>query len=91
LELKNGAYEDFVVKITEGVPVKDCRIVLDNLEISAPNRNRGIGSLRQTSSPMHHICNPKIGGKYLVHPEAPATSLTHSQHGVPYRATKCIP
>ncbi|XP_044252912.1 calcium-activated chloride channel regulator 4-like [Tribolium madens] len=32
LELKNGAYEDFVIKITEGVPRKDCRIVLDNLE-----------------------------------------------------------
>ena len=33
LELRNGAYEDFVVRITEGVPVKDCRIVLDNLEV----------------------------------------------------------
>ncbi|EFA08980.2 calcium-activated chloride channel regulator 4 [Tribolium castaneum] len=32
LELKNGAYDDFVIKITEGVPRKDCRIVLDNLE-----------------------------------------------------------
>lgn len=37
LELKNGAYEDFVIRITEGVPRKDCRIVLDNLEVITRN------------------------------------------------------
>lgn len=33
LEMKNGAYEDLVIKVTEAVPVKDCRIVLDNLQV----------------------------------------------------------
>jgi hypothetical protein len=47
LELKNGAYEDFVVKITEGVPVKDCRIVLDNLEVKKPEKYVALSSLMQ--------------------------------------------
>lgn len=33
LELRNGAYDDFVIQVNEGVPIKDCRIVLDNVEV----------------------------------------------------------
>jgi hypothetical protein len=53
LELKNGAYEDFVVKITEGVPVKDCRIVLDNLEVKN----------RKNMSHCRRLCNDGANNK----------------------------
>ncbi|XP_030763099.1 calcium-activated chloride channel regulator 1-like [Sitophilus oryzae] len=32
LDLKNGAYEELVIKIADNVPESDCRIILENLE-----------------------------------------------------------
>lgn len=34
MELKNGAYEDLVIKVQENVPEKDCRNIIENLEVS---------------------------------------------------------
>lgn len=34
LELRNGAYEDLVIKIADNVPETDCRNILENLEVS---------------------------------------------------------
>lgn len=33
LELRAGAYEDFVIGITDSVPVADCKSILTNLEV----------------------------------------------------------
>lgn len=33
MELKSGAYEDFVITINENVPVDHCKSILNNLEV----------------------------------------------------------
>lgn len=33
LELKNGAYEDLVIKIADNVPQERCTQILENLEV----------------------------------------------------------
>lgn len=38
LEMKDGAYDDFVVSISDSVPVTNCRTILKNLEVSDPKR-----------------------------------------------------
>lgn len=34
LELKNGAYEELVVTVSDSVPVTNCKAILTNLEVS---------------------------------------------------------
>lgn len=34
LQLKNGAYEDLVIGVTDSVPATDCKKLLENLEVS---------------------------------------------------------
>lgn len=41
MELKNGAYENLVVKIQDNVPQEKCTLILENLEV----RNKEIYKL----------------------------------------------
>lgn len=34
LKLKNGAYEDLVVKVADTVPLQECTKIVENLEVS---------------------------------------------------------
>ena len=34
LELKNGAYNDLVISISESVPSNDCKSIIANLQVS---------------------------------------------------------
>lgn len=34
LELRNGAYEGFVITISDNVPVEHCKTILHNLEVT---------------------------------------------------------
>ncbi|XP_017782720.1 PREDICTED: calcium-activated chloride channel regulator 4-like [Nicrophorus vespilloides] len=40
LEMKNGAYEDFVVTVSESVPVTDCEEILNNLEATLTSASK---------------------------------------------------
>lgn len=34
LELKNRAYEGLTIKVSEAVPAENCKVVLENLQVS---------------------------------------------------------
>lgn len=34
LELRNGAYEDLVIKVSDNVSQNDCTMILNNIEVS---------------------------------------------------------